>query len=321
MSGQRHPDTEALASLRAGLIRGLRGRRLAAHVGRCARCACVSDELGAVSSTLASAPAPTLPEAFENRITAAIGAEAAARESAASAAGATRAGAAARDSAERATPAPRPRPARARHGHPGWRLRPAMAAVPLIALVLAGFGYLLSNSGASSSSSSAASEPGPEPAALSASAPAPAADAPGAGARARPPVGYGRDTFVVTESGTHYEAATLRAQVLSQLAAHAGTNAVLPSAVPSPSASGPTEGLNEHAGAAGSSGAATASPALASCALSVTKGVRPSLVDRATYDGKAAYVIAVPGHAWVVGLGCTASNTELIASVALPAAP
>jgi hypothetical protein len=49
--------------------------------------------------------------------------------------------------------------------------------------------------------------------------------------------------------------------------------------------------------------------------LHLTGQMRPSLVDRATYQGKPAYVIAVTNWAWVVGTGCTASNPELIASV------
>ena len=51
--------------------------------------------------------------------------------------------------------------------------------------------------------------------------------------------------------------------------------------------------------------------------LHLTGQMRPSLVDRATYQGKPAYVIAVTNWAWVVGTGCTATNPELIASVGL----
>jgi hypothetical protein len=76
---ERHPDAAALAEYRAGLAGGVRGRRLAAHVASCAHCASVSDQLAAVSSTLASAPAPALPDAVERRITAALAAEAALR--------------------------------------------------------------------------------------------------------------------------------------------------------------------------------------------------------------------------------------------------
>jgi hypothetical protein len=49
--------------------------------------------------------------------------------------------------------------------------------------------------------------------------------------------------------------------------------------------------------------------------------VVPSLVDRATYQGKQVYVIAVPSEAWVVGLDCTATHPDLITSVSLTGAP
>ncbi len=49
----------------------------------------------------------------------------------------------------------------------------------------------------------------------------------------------------------------------------------------------------------------------------LTGGVTPRLVDRATYDGTPAYIIAVPSRVWVVGLGCTAANPQEITSVSL----
>jgi hypothetical protein len=55
--------------------------------------------------------------------------------------------------------------------------------------------------------------------------------------------------------------------------------------------------------------------------LRLTGGVLPRLVDRATYQGEAAYIIAGSNRVWVVGLGCTAAKTELIASVPLAGLP
>ena len=40
-------------------------------------------------------------------------------------------------------------------------------------------------------------------------------------------------------------------------------------------------------------------------------------VDKATYDGKPAYIIATATHAWVVGLGCSATDKDVIATVPL----
>jgi hypothetical protein len=44
------------------------------------------------------------------------------------------------------------------------------------------------------------------------------------------------------------------------------------------------------------------------------------LVDRATYQSQPVYVIAVPDKAWVVGVGCTASDPGLITTVGLTTA-
>jgi hypothetical protein len=77
-----HPDTEALANFRAGLVSGISRRRIAAHIARCERCAQLSDQLSAVTQALASAPAPSLPDAIERRIGASIAAEAVARQAA-----------------------------------------------------------------------------------------------------------------------------------------------------------------------------------------------------------------------------------------------
>src|SRR5262249_4692250 len=59
------------------------------------------------------------------------------------------------------------------------------------------------------------------------------------------------------------------------------------------------------------------SSTLRGCVLQLTNGKAPRLVDRATYQGEPAYVIASSSRVWVVGLGCTADKTELIASVPL----
>jgi hypothetical protein len=49
----------------------------------------------------------------------------------------------------------------------------------------------------------------------------------------------------------------------------------------------------------------------------LTGGVTPSLVDRASYDGIPAYIIAVPTQVWAVRLGCTAADPQLLAQAPL----
>jgi hypothetical protein len=56
---------------------------------------------------------------------------------------------------------------------------------------------------------------------------------------------------------------------------------------------------------------------LRACVLKVTGGVLPEVVDRATYQGTPAYVIASSSRVWVVGLGCTAARPQVIVSVPL----
>lgn len=314
MSGQWHPDAEALAKFQAGLtddlaaLQGMtpapparfRDRRLAAHVARCARCAATVEQLTEVSSVLASVPAPAMPDSVERRVTAALAAEAAARGTGASEAGAP------------AGAAPRAAGARRRR----WRPRPVMMLVPAVAcLLLAGFGYLLSSGTSPAARSTGSQAAAPEtPVRGGASSPgqgsAGKAISPSVGLA--PAEGPGQAPFVVSSTGTSYQKATLAAQVRSQLASR--------SAAPAPSASPPAA----HTGAAGSQEVPGSGPvpsrALVGCVLHVTGNVAPSLVDRATYQGKPAYVIAVPDRAWVVGPDCTASNSALITSISLAAA-
>jgi hypothetical protein len=293
MSGQRHPDTETLASLRAGLVGGLRGRRMASHVARCARCAATGDDLAAVSSFLASVPAPPLPESYEQRITAALAAEAAARAMTAG-----------EHAPDRAPAGRRPAASRRRRA-PALRFRPAMAFVPLVVFLLAGFGYLLSNIGGSSNSSSSSA----------------AFSSPSASSFAAPAAGGVQAGFAVTASGTNYTQRSLGTQVRLQMSAQyssAGRQAMASGAGGS--------GAPRSTSAAGSastipSASAVPSRNLTGCVLRVTEGVRPALVDEASYQGKPVYVIAVPARAWVVGRGCSASDTELITTVALTATP
>jgi hypothetical protein len=331
---ERHPDAAALAEYQAGLAGGRRGRRLAAHVANCARCASVSEQLAAVSSALASAPVPPLPEAVESRITAALAAEAGRTAEAATTAetmpaetvpaetvpaetmpaeGSSTEGPATTEephhtapkqlsglsSSQRTRGNTGPRRSRGdasgppRRARGGRRLRPAVLASGVAAACLVVFGavfglvHLSSGPSSSSAASSSHSSPvsGPNVA-------APAAEPAGGHAAGSAE----KATFTVTNSGTQYEPATLAAQVRTKLAAKS-------TGTPSPA------GLR----------LATTSPSaqLAGCVLHLTGQVRPSLVDSATYQGKPAYVIAVPDHVWVVGPECTASDSHLIASIVL----
>jgi hypothetical protein len=298
--------------------------------------------LSEVAAFLASVPAPALPDAVEARISAALTAEAATRaDQAASAAAPTAAADSAAFAASSSAPvspaaasAPagpasasadrsrklgtsrvRPRARRPGSGRPRreFRVPPKMAAGTLIAcLLFAGLGYAISRSGPQSSYSTSAGAPAAGTSAegassAAASSAAGAASVPSTGAAAPRPATTARPEagFAVIMSGTKYTQATLAEQVRTRLAANGGQQTSEPK-VPAASAT---------------SAGAGPSQALQGCVLHLTDGAVPRLVDRATYQGQAAYVIASSSHVWVVGPGCTEAKTELVASVPLAGLP
>lgn len=301
-------------------------------------------QLAEVTAFLAAVPVPALPDAVEARINAALAAEAATRT----------APGAPPDTSRTLDRSPK-RARVKRHGGSGRPRRDFSrtllgGGISLVAcLILAGLVFALSKGNSSSSSSGAisagapqgttagpyaAAGSAPEPAASasvprfsaaspgptaitdvpkqtapestmstsassapSASAPAPTPSAPGpipsapAATTSAPkstPSATAPVSFTVTASGTKYQAATLAAQVQARLNAPAGSG----------TGTGP-------------------STALRGCVSHLTGGQSPRLVDQATYQGSPAYVIATSSRAWVVGLGCTTANPELVKSVPL----
>lgn len=290
MTGQRHPDATALAEYQAGLTDGRRARRLAAHVASCGHCASVNDQLTAVTTTLASAQDPPMPDTVERQIMVALATEASLAPGASSAPETPQDTEAARDTAPRRLDGRRP-------GSRSRWLRPAMLASAVAACLVLfggvyGISHLSSGSSSSSAASSAAGSAAGSGAAGSESSPLAGAQAPGTHTGLEPANSAPQATFAVTASGTSYEPGALAAQVRAQLAQPTRA-APLPADEAAPSAQ------------------------LSGCVLHLTGQVKPRLVDRATYEGKPVYVIAVTNWAWVVGTGCTASNPELIASVGL----
>jgi hypothetical protein len=307
-------------------------------------------ELSEVTSFLASVRSPALPASFEARISAAIAAEAATRAAGGPGAAAEQSAAAeqagpltasagadaakdtdrsgnpeefspaAATSGDRPTPAGRgprrprtsrstanSRPGGSRPGSGRRRRRlPSMQAASwtlVSVLVLAGFGFLVTHSSQSSSSSAPYS-------ASSASAAAGAESSPAAGlspehADVGPEAG-GQTRFLVHSTGTSYQRSTLASQVRDQLAVFGAAN---PTATPASSASAAT-----RVPSAAPSGQRLPSAQLEGCVSAVTGGVTPSLVDKASYDGIPAYIIATSAEVWVVRRGCTAADTQLIAA-------
>jgi len=98
--------------------------------------------------------------------------------------------------------------------------------------------------------------------------------------------------FTVMQTGTKYTATGLESQVTGALA---------------------------KAGSGGRHAMSAAGGPLADCVARVSGGKVPLLVDSATYEGRSATVIALPGgdaaHAdvWIVGPACSASNADVLA--------
>lgn len=267
--------------------------------------------LAEVAAYLASVPAPVLPAGIEAQISAAIAAESVSRAPAGRGDAVPAAPGTENGVARPLGPAPgRPRLRRRRGGAarrsgpgrqggdgPGSGFgRRFLLIGPLLAIVVvAGLAYALTLSGSSSSSSIPASG-GAQSSSSRAAAAAPEAGSAGsvprsaAGSAVAPsPLVPG---FTVTKSGTKYQKATLAGQVRT-------TEAALGPGESKPFA---TEAQT---------------PALAGCVRKLAGGQSLRLVDRATYQGKAAYVIASSSHIWVVGTSCTAADPQLVESVSL----
>ena len=75
----RHIRADKLARYRAGDLGTRQSARVRAHLDGCARCTATADDLAAISTILASVPAPPMPEDVTARIEAALAAEAASR--------------------------------------------------------------------------------------------------------------------------------------------------------------------------------------------------------------------------------------------------
>jgi hypothetical protein len=189
-------------------------------------------------------------------------------------------------------------------------------------LVLAGFGFLVTRGSGSSSSSVAASSASSQSASAAAGADVPQ-PATGRESQSQSERGTGgssgraRAGFLVHSTGVAYRRSTLASQARGQLANAGVYSGEATTPASSPSATAPA--VSASASAASSSFALGTAPsaALSRCVSALTGGVTPSLVDRASYDGIPAYIIAVPTQVWAVRLGCTAADPQLLAQAPL----
>jgi hypothetical protein len=290
-----HVDVSVLAELSAGIIGGRRAARLHAHLAGCQRCARVSAGLSEVGALLASVPSAAMPAAVTGRMSAAIAEEAAARSGTA--------GSPVRLTGQESVR----RTERAGGGRPGNRLRSPVAvrgfaAAAAVCLVAAG-GYMivqLTSPGRSGPTLSPGANGGIHQGIQAGPGPYHVAPSPGYAIPGSP-----QPAFEVVTSGTNYQPATLSAQVETELGQVGKIGADARSGA-----------LIRHRPTAQQDG----------CALLITSGVKPALVDSARYQGRPAMVIALAsgggqlGQAWVVGPTCSASKGDILTHLRLASA-
>ena len=287
-----HVDANVLAELSAGLISGRRATRIHAHLAGCQRCASVTAGLSGVRVLLASVPPSPMPEAVTARLSAAIVAEAAARSAAAAA-------------PEQLTHGHTPQPAGTAGGAPPRRRWPgwtspvaarAFATAAAVCLVAAG-GYAavqLTSSGSSGPSVSAG--PATTTRAGTAVGPYHVGTSRG-GSQVQDPA---QPAFSVVTSGIDYKRSTLSAQIESELSklSRVGPDTQAGKAI-------------RHIPTAQQD----------ACALEVTSGVTPTLVDAARYQGHPATIVALKqkgnpyAQAWVVGPKCAGAQSDQLTHV------
>jgi hypothetical protein len=295
----RHVSVEKLARFREADLGRPAARRVAAHLAGCAACQAESDALAQIPQLLASTIVPPIPAHLAARIETALATESAHRTATADQAAAS--------AAARRGRVPRPRP----------RLRPARLVATAAVVVVAGVaGYSLLHA-TTGSTSSAVSSPA---AGVASRVPAPSR-APLGGTRQGPEAGQGEAPqvsaapvfgpvqrygsgghaalFAPVRSGTDYLPGSLARQVSATIAAVAAA----------------------HRHETLAPGVAPAATRLSGCVGRIAGGRLVLLVDQASYQGAAAIIIVTgppaDGQAWVVGPGCSATASDILAHQAV----
>lgn len=316
----RHVGATALARYHEEDFGSRKSTRIRAHLAACPRCAALDTDLAGVTALLARAPAPAMPDQVTTRIQAALRAEATSAPAGAPARPGTtpRSAEAAQHRRSRHAAGKSARWRRWRlpdlRSQVGRRALGAAAAAVVIAGSVYGLAQLASagqpalSSGATGAGSAGAAQNGP--ARLSG-----------------PSVQYGRAgqpaSFTPVSTNTNFRRRQLASQVKSALLRSAGSN--LPTtAVPNPAnrASPPSR----HASGGEQSFAGIAVKALQGCVVRVSAGRKVLLVDVDRYQSRPATVIVLAGpgggtsgaQIFVVGPGCSASDSDLITRASLP---
>jgi len=332
----RHVSAAVLASYREGQAGRRRTARISAHVASCARCAAVNADLAAVTAMLADVQAPSIPDQLAARLQNALAAESAQR--AVSAVG-REASAAGPDVASGTVQLP---------GRPdlperGQRRRlprlPALPA-PLMLRVLAGAaaaavvvvvggGYLYATN-RSTSAQSSPSAGGAIPPARPVHSAVRGENA-GFAARGAIALSYRRGAALTTTSAVssslNFTLAGLHSQVRREVARRdsygplGNTPPTSSSPGPQPASHSPVAGATST-GSVGGVDVAT----LGACVSRVAAGADVLLVEVARYEGAPATIIIAAKSAKaktldvsVVGRSCSASQSDIVLQVTIPA--
>ncbi len=292
----RHIGAKTLARFRQGDLSPRRSSRIRAHLAGCERCHALDEDLAGVTTMLADAQPPPIPEHLTARIQTALATEAARR------------------AALTTGPRQHGRPGRAprRPRLPGFSSPIALrtVAAAAAAVVLAGGGYEVAQhvGGSPSPSRAASGTTHPQPNA------GPETGVGSAGVSTGPQLHYTyaghQGTVTAIISNTNFTPTKLTTQVRNALARHGPAS----QAAASPSLNSPY--------AAPAKRAAASEATLQGCVSRIAAGQQVLLVEVARYQGAPARVIvtgapAGPEQVWVVGVGCSGTSPDVLTRVPL----
>ncbi len=323
----RHVGAEKLARYRQDDLSPRQDARIRTHLAGCTRCRARSEELGAVTTLLASVPPPPMPEHLAARIHDALAAEAAGRVALTAGAASGIGTRPAPEAGPRASGAPgngQPQDGRsARHQRPEPGRRPRLPrlsspvalrtmAAAAAAVVIAGGAYeVVQHVGGSSSPASGTGTAAPRAAPPDNGARNPGL---GTGASAAPGLRYQHAgqwaTVTPVKSGADFTAANLASQVSGELTRSGMGQAAGPNTRHSAGAAEP--------GKLSTTFGNISVTDLEGCVNRTAAGGQVLLVDVARYRHAPATVIVTrasagrPDQVWVVGTRCSATVSDVL---------
>lgn len=300
-----HVSAETMARYRQGDLNKRRISHISTHLAGCDRCSALNEDLGGVTTLLASAHPPPMPEDLTARITSAIAAETA-RRAAAPAVGEAQ-------------------PAR-HHRTPGRsrlpRITPkvalgGLAATAVVVLVGGGLYVAVAHSRSPASTATSGAPSAAQPANRSRTNGPMASALPVSG----PALQYQRDgrkeSIAPITTSTNFTPSALSSEVTAEVRKYGAGFAKTGPNAESPTRSGsasPAAAPREQAGTFADIPLAS----LRGCVSRIAAGSLVLLVDVAHYRGAPATIIVTeaaetgPMQIWVVGIGCSASGSDVL---------